>query len=104
MRWQGFAQYIKDVTKEREPAWDLRLFDRYLPYAAAFGLAGGWAKAFQKRGGAEIPGWFQALAGSPDGNMGAFVAMISAVNSTGSSGAGGAGAGGAGGGGGSGAG
>lgn len=104
MRWQGFANYLKDVTKGREPAWDVRLFDRYLPYAAAVGLAGGWAKAFQKRGGAEIPGWFNALTSAPDGSMGAFVAMMSAANSTGSSGAGGAGAGGAGGGGGSGAG
>jgi hypothetical protein len=104
VHWQGFANYLKDVTTGREPAWDLRLFDRYLPYAATFGLAGGWAKAFQKRGNAEIPGWFHGLAGSSDGSMGSFVVMMSAANSTGSSGAGGAGAGGAGGGGGSGAG
>ncbi len=104
VRWQGFANYLKDVTKGREPSWDVHLFDRYLPYAAAVGLAGGWAKAFQKRGGAEIPGWFHGLAGSSDGSMGSFVVMMSAANSTGSSGAGGAGAGGAGGGGGSGAG
>ncbi len=103
-RWQGFASYLKDVTKGREPAWDVRLFDRYLPYAAAIGLAGAWAKAFQKRGGAEIPAWFHGLAGSADGSMGSFVVMMSAANSTGSTGAGGAGAGGAGGGGGSGAG
>lgn len=103
-RWRGFEKYLKDVTKGQEPAWDLRLFDEYLPFAAAFGLAEGWAKAFQKRGGAEIPAWFQALAGAQDGGVAAFVAMTSAAHSAGASGTGGAGGGGAGGGGGSGAG
>jgi len=103
-RWRGFEKYLKEVTKGREPAWDLKLFDEYLPYAAAFGLAEGWAKAFQKRGGAEIPPWFQALAGAPDGGVAAFVAMTSAAHSAGASSTGGAGGGGAGGGGGSGAG
>jgi hypothetical protein len=104
VRWQGFSAYLKDVTKGREPAWDLSLFERYLPYAAAFGLAEGWAKAFQKRGGAEIPAWFRAVAGSDDGSFAAFVAMTSSAHTAGSTGAGGAGGGGAGGGGGSGAG
>lgn len=103
-RWRGFEKYLKSVTKGQEPAWDLRLFDEYLPYAAAFGLAEGWAKAFQKRGGAEIPAWFRTLAGTQDGGVAAFVAMTSAAHSAGASGTGGAGGGGAGGGGGSGAG
>ncbi len=103
-RWKGFQKYLKDVVKGREPAWDLKLFDSYLPYATAFGLAEGWAKAFQKRGGAEIPTWFRAVADAGDGGVASFIAMTSAAQSVGSSGAGGAGGGGAGGGGGSGAG
>ncbi|OQA43802.1 MAG: hypothetical protein BWY52_01761 [Chloroflexi bacterium ADurb.Bin325] len=96
-RWQGFVQYLKDVIKAREPAWDVRQFDRYLPYAVAAGLASGWAGIFQKQSGIEIPAWFSALAGSSDGSRGSFAAMMSAVYWTGSSGAGGAGAGGGGG-------
>ena len=103
-RWRGFQEYLKDVVKGREPAWDLKLFERYLPYAAAFGLAEGWAKAFRQRGGAEIPSWFHAAADSGDGSMAAFVAMTASAHSAGSAAAGGAGGGGAGGGGGSGAG
>jgi hypothetical protein len=103
-RWQRFYSYLKDVTKGREPAWDLRQFERYLPYAASYGLAAGWAKAFQQRGGAEIPEWFHAVSATGPEGMGAFVAMTSAVHASGSSASGGAGAGGAGGGGGSGAG
>jgi hypothetical protein len=102
-RWEGFLRYLKDVTKGKEPAWDLKQFERYLPYAASVGLAAGWAKAFRERGGAEIPAWFQALSTSGQESMGAFVAMTTAAHSSGSSGAAG-GAGGAGGGGGSGAG
>jgi hypothetical protein len=103
-RWRSFQAYLKDVIKGRDAAWDLNLFERYLPYAAALGLAEGWAKAFQKRGGAEIPAWFRAVTDSGDGNMAAFIAMTHATSSAGASASGGAGSGGAGGGGGSGAG
>ena len=53
-RWRSFQAYLKDVVKGRDPASDLGLFERYLPYAAALGLAEGWAKAFRKHGGAKI--------------------------------------------------
>lgn len=103
-RWGSFQEYLKDVVKGRDPAWDLGLFERYLPYAAALGLAEGWAKAFQKRGGAEIPAWFHTVAGSSDSGIGAFVAMTASTNAASTSASAGAGGGGAGGGGGSGAG
>ncbi len=102
-RWQGFYEYLRDVTKGREPAWDLRQFERYLPYAATYGLAEKWARAFKERGGAEIPAWFRAVASAPDQAMGSFIAFTAASHSTGASGGAG-GAGGAAGGGGSGAG
>jgi len=94
------------VTRGREPAWDLRLFERYLPYAASYGLAQRWARAFQKRGGAEIPAWFRAVTTNVNESMSAFVAMTAAFHSAGGGGAAGgaADAGGAAGGGGSGAG
>jgi hypothetical protein len=114
-RWHGFYEYLRDVTKGREPAWDARQFERYLPYAASYGLAEKWARAFQRsahrgpsapklgqRDGVEIPPWFHALATAPDQSMASFAAFTAASHSTGSSGAGGAG--GAAGGGGSGAG
>ncbi len=90
------------MTKGREPAWDLRVFDRYFPYAAAFDLAQDWAKAFRDRGGREVPAWFVSLSSADPDRMAAFIVLTSTAHSTTSSG--GAGAGGAGGGGGSGAG
>jgi uncharacterized protein (TIGR04222 family) len=98
VRWKGFAEYLKQVSKGREPAIRPDYFERYLAYAAAFGLGANWAKYFQSFGGVPLPVWFHATAGS-HGNFGAMVALMSASDSTGSGGgAGGGGAGASGGG------
>ncbi len=97
-RWKGFAAYLKQVSKGREPAIRPDYFERYLGYAAVFGLGANWAKYFQKLGGVPLPVWFHALAGN-NANFGAFVAVMAASDSTGAStGGGGAGAGASGGG------
>ena len=101
-RWKGFAEYLKQVSKGREPAIRPDYFERYLAYAAAFGLGAGWAKYFQKLGGVPLPIWFHATAGS-DGDFGAIVAVMAASDTAGAS-TGGDGVGGASGGGSSGAG
>lgn len=101
-RWKGFAEYLKQVSKGREPAIRPDYFEKYLAYAAVFGLGAGWAKYFQKLGNVPLPVWFHAMAGS-NGDFGAMVAVMSASDSAGAS-AGGAGGGGASGGGSSGAG
>jgi uncharacterized membrane protein len=102
-RWESFATYLKDVTRNREPVVRPDLFEAYLPYAASFGLAEAWSKYFQKQGMQQAPAWFTSSVG--EANMGAFIAVIAATDTSGASSAGGgAGGGGAGGGGGSGAG
>jgi uncharacterized protein (TIGR04222 family) len=102
-RWKGFAEYLKQVSKGREPAIRPDYFERYLAYASVFGLGAGWAKFFEKLGGVPLPVWFHALGGS-NANFGAMVAVMSASDSAGASAGGGAGGGGASGGGSSGAG
>ena len=69
----------------------------YLPWAAAFGLGGAWAKHFQHVGGTPLPVWFHAMPGS-HGDFGAVVAAMSASDSAGAGGANGGGAGASGGG------
>jgi predicted membrane protein DUF2207 len=96
-RWKGFAEYLKDVSKGREPATRPDFFGLYLAYAAVFGLGGDWAKYFQELGGVPLPVWFHAAAGS-DGDFGAMVAVMSASDSAGSSAGGNGGAGASGGG------
>jgi uncharacterized protein (TIGR04222 family) len=96
-RWKGFAEYLKQVSKDKEPAIRPDYFERYLPYAAVFGLGAGWAKYFQKLGGVPLPIWFHATAGG-NGDFGAIVAVMAASDTTGAS-TGGSGGGGASGGG-----
>ena len=96
-RWKGFAEYLKGVSKGREPAIRPDYFERYLAYAAVFGLGAGWAKYFQNLGGVPLPVWFHAGAGS-QASFGSMVAMMSASDSAGASASGGGGAGASGGG------
>jgi uncharacterized membrane protein len=92
-QWKSFSQYLTAVTKGREAITRADLFDHYLPYAAALGLAEPWYKFFQKRGEVVAPAWFGAMAANPAA-FGAFIAATSASTA----GAAGAGAGAAGGG------
>lgn len=91
--WKGFADHLKAATKGQEMITP-ELFEAYLPYAAAFGLAEPWVKYFQKRGVTELPAWFHALAAAGDEGMAAFAAMITASHAAdgGAAGAGAAGA------------
>jgi uncharacterized protein (TIGR04222 family) len=102
-RWKGFADYLKQVSKGREPAIRPDYFERYLAYASVFGLGAAWAKYFEKLGNVSLPIWFRTQTGS-NSNFGAFVVMMSASDSAGSGAGGGAGGAGASGGGSSGAG
>lgn len=88
VRWKGFAEYLKNVSKGREPAIRPDYFEKYLAYAAVFGLGAGWAKYFQQLDGVPLPVWFHAMAGSR-GDFGAMVAVMTASDSAGASAAGG---------------
>ncbi|MBC7876182.1 MAG: DUF2207 domain-containing protein [Anaerolineales bacterium] len=102
-RWKGFAEYLKQASKGKEPAISSDYFERYLAYAAVFGLGTSWAKYFQNLGGVPLPIWFQATAGG-DADFSAMVAIMSASDSAGASSGGDGGGGGSSGGGSSGAG
>jgi hypothetical protein len=87
-RWKGFAEYLKQVSKGREPAIRPDYFEKYLAYAAMFGLGAGWAKYFKELGGVPLPAWFHAMAGG-NGDFGAMVAVMSASDTAGAGDAGG---------------
>ncbi len=98
--WQSFYQHLKDVTHRKAAVGETNMFNRFLPYAATYGLLHQWAKFFEKEGWTQLPPYFHALNRADDGGMAAFVAMTAASSSSGGSaaGAGAAGAGAAGGG------
>ena len=96
--WQAFRDHLKAVTKNRVEA-SAELFEAYLPYAAAFGLAEVWVKFFKRQGLTQAPAWFHAVADGDGSEIAVFVALMVATNSAGgSSAAAGAAAGAAGGG------
>lgn len=101
--WQEFKNYLQAVSKGKQAVASPTMFEKYLPYAAAFGLLQQWTKHFEKEGWTETPAYFHALPNTTANHaMGAFVAMSAATHSSGGSaagaGAGAAGAGAAGGG------
>jgi hypothetical protein len=99
--WNQFKSYLKAVSKGKRAIDSPTMFDKHLPYVAAFGLLHSWARRFEKEGWTEMPEYFHVL---PTTNrsqaMTLFVVMAATSNSSGGSaaGAGGAGGGAAGGG------
>jgi hypothetical protein len=94
--WQRFADHLKEVTKGNAAVSGPGMFQRFLPFAASYGLLEAWAKWFQKEGWTELPPYFHALARAGEDGVAAFVALAAASGSSGGSAAGAAGAAGAG--------
>lgn len=96
--WRSFTGYLKDVTRGREPTIRPDAFERYLPYAAGFGLASGWARFFEQQQDMPVPQWLSSLEASGvrfSDVSAAIIASQAASSSAASGGAGGASGGGA---------
>jgi hypothetical protein len=92
VRWKAFSRYLRDITDSKEPDIPAETFERYLSYAASFGLAERWVKYFQEQGMAVVPPWFHSLATAGADDLSYFVTMIVVTKAVaGSHGAGGGG-------------
>jgi hypothetical protein len=109
----GFKEFLErvEVERYRKMITSPEMFEKYLPYAMAFGVADKWAKAFESMN-LQPPTWYVGTSGAPF-NVGSFTSSMSSMatsaastmsSSPSSSGSGGGGSsgGGSGGGGGSG--
>lgn len=45
-KWKAFRTYLKDMKKRQDLAESKEIFEKYLPYAVAFGLAEEWVQRF----------------------------------------------------------
>ena len=104
VRWKAFSNYLRDIIRGKELDMPPEVFERYLTYAASFGLAEKWVKYFQKQGLAVVPPWFHSLATASSDDLSHFITMVVVIHAVGGTHAGGASGGGAAGGGSSGAG
>lgn len=57
-KWKAFKKYLTDIDKFTDVAQAGELFDRYLPYAIAFGLKDSWIFKFSAQPATPIPGWY----------------------------------------------
>jgi hypothetical protein len=60
-RWRAFRTYLEDIRKYESLEMATELFDRYLAYAVAFGIAKQWVRSFE-RAGAPVPRWYHSAA------------------------------------------
>jgi uncharacterized membrane protein YgcG len=58
-RWMAFYRYLKEIVQFRDQASGKNIFERYLPYAIAFGVEREWTARFS---GLEVapPAWYQS--------------------------------------------
>lgn len=56
-KWQAFQRYLEDIEQHENLEESQTIFDRYLPYATAFGLENSWIMKFAQTS-TPMPGWF----------------------------------------------
>jgi hypothetical protein len=95
LAWQAFESHLRAVARGQDAAVQVNAFERFLPYAAGFGMASAWARHFQKQGLAEVPAWFQGLEAADFADVTAAVIASTTSVSAGADGGGGASGGGA---------
>ena len=56
-RWEAFRNYLRDLTRFQDMASAKESFEKYLPYAVAFGVEKEWVRRFEGLTVAS-PGWY----------------------------------------------
>lgn len=56
-KWNAFKRYLEDIEKNADLEESQDIYERYLPYAVAFGIEKGWVNKFESAG-AQTPDWF----------------------------------------------
>jgi hypothetical protein len=56
-KWRAFKRYLEDIENRENIAESRDIFEKYLPYATAFGLESSWIMKFE-RAGTPMPEWF----------------------------------------------
>jgi hypothetical protein len=57
-RWQAFKKYLENIEKYRDLKEATDLFEKFLPYAVAFGLDRRFVTAFSKIATTPLPRWY----------------------------------------------
>ncbi|MDX1662217.1 MAG: DUF2207 domain-containing protein [Candidatus Promineifilaceae bacterium] len=57
-KWLAFKRYLEDIENQTDLEHAADIFERYLPYAVAFGLERSWIRKFSAVPGTPIPPWY----------------------------------------------
>lgn len=57
-KWNAFREYLRNLEKYVDVEGAVEQFDRYLPYAVAFGMEKAWVRKFAGIDRAPIPRWY----------------------------------------------
>ena len=57
-QWNAFKRYLENIEKYTKIEGAADQFDKYLPYAIAFGLEKSWVRKFEKVPGTALPDWY----------------------------------------------
>ncbi len=66
-KWRAFKRYLTDLDQNRATAGATELFNKYLPYAVAFGIEHSWVQKFADAG-APPPEWYGGSGGGWTGS------------------------------------
>ncbi|CAN0488716.1 unnamed protein product, partial [Phaeothamnion confervicola] len=67
-KWRAFRTYLKDIRQYEKVDEAKALFERYLPYAVAFGLERDWVRTFAAVG-TPTPSWFDTVSDRAGGGI-----------------------------------
>ncbi len=67
-RWRAFKAYLERIDKLADLKQAGELFDRYLPYAVAFGMNRSWIHKFSRMENVPAPGWYVPYGGFVGGH------------------------------------
>jgi hypothetical protein len=65
-KWRAFKRYLEDLDQDRATAGASDIFEKFLPYAVAFGLERSWVRKFAMAG-APAPEWYGGFGGGYGG-------------------------------------
>ncbi len=68
--WRAFKAYLQRIDKLADLKQAGELFDRYLPYAVAFGMNRSWIHKFARMEDVPAPGWYVPYGGFVGGHPG----------------------------------
>lgn len=58
-KWEAFKNYLKSIDKLANLAEAKDIFEKYLPYATAFGMERSWINKFASVPGTAVPPWYR---------------------------------------------